>query len=43
MNAKAMEMTEEELKDWNQMWKELEENIEDVLKNGKDLAKWQKK
>lgn len=31
MNAKAKEMSEEELKEWNQMWSDLLENIKEVL------------
>lgn len=32
MNAKAREMTSDELEEWNQMWADLIENIEEVLR-----------
>lgn len=32
MKAQAKEMTPEELEEWNQMWADLLENIEEVLR-----------
>lgn len=37
MNAKPIEMTEEELQEWNKMWIELSKLIDKILKDGETM------